>query len=285
MKVVWTFDPFDKNNELHLIGKKLLISLFNRIDSLEAVYIASNAEVELATAFSIPIEERYTEYPKKLIKNQLKKLSFKNIHVEVVFEKSLSLTATVQKIVNYSKINNIDLIVTATNSKLKLPQFMFGGFAESLVHISKCDLLTYHQKSKVSTKAPANIIYAHDFSLKGERGLCRLIEYVNKWGAVLTIVHVAIPDATIGLQVFKNKTKKYGDKLEIYLTEQKVKYNLNIVYKISPIAETLFSISKKINADIIAVTAQSNKLTALLGGSVTRQVLRGSQLPTLVLKV
>jgi len=285
MKIVWTFDPFDKSHDLRLIGKQLLISLFNRNDSLKAVYIASNAEVELATAFSIQPEERYSDFPKKLIKKQLKKLSIKNIQVEVLFEKSLSLTASVQKLVNYSKINKIDLIVTATNSKLKLPQVIFGGFAESLVHISKCDLLTYHQKSKICNEAPVNIVYAHDFSLKGERGLIRLIEYAIKWGSVLTIVHVAIPDATIDFQLFKNKIKKYGEKLEISLAEQKIKYNLNIIYKISPIAETLFSISNKTNADIIAVTAQSNKLTALLGGSVTRQVLRGSQLPTLVIKV
>ena len=285
MKVLWTFNPFDKNNELHMMGKQLLISLFDRNDSLKAVYIASNAEVEIATAFSIPVEERYTYFPKKLIKDQLKKLLIKNIQVEVLFEKSLSLTATVQKLVNFSKINKFDLILTATNNKLKLPQTIFGGFAESLVHNSKCDLLTYHQKTKICTGVPANIVYGHDFSAKGERGLNRLIEYAIKWGAVLTIVHMAIPDGTMNLELFKNRTKKYGEKLEIYLFEKKIKYSLNIIYKISPIVETLFSISNKTNANIIAVTAQSNKLTALLGGSVTRQVLRRSQLPTLVIKV
>ena len=66
MKILWTFNPFDKNGELHKSGVNLLTTLFGKKDSVEAVYVASSAEAELATSFNIPEEKRYYDYPKIL---------------------------------------------------------------------------------------------------------------------------------------------------------------------------------------------------------------------------
>ncbi|MDD4975123.1 MAG: universal stress protein [Bacteriovorax sp.] len=285
MKILWTFDPFDKNREMYNLGKDLLNNCFSKKDSLEVVYVASNAQAELATSFSIPVEKRYSDYPKKIIKDQLKKLSLKNIKIEVLFEKSLSLTSIVKKVVEYTKKNKTDLIVIASNGKKFLPRFVLGSFAESIVHMSACDLLIYHQKTKFKSKAPANIVYAHDFSPKGSIGLEKIIAYATKWNSTLTIVHIPVPEAGIDFQEFKEITEKRVQKVEKSLEKQKVKCNIYLEYDIRPIIETLLDVAAKTKADIIAVTAQSNKLSALLGGSITRQVLRESLLPTLILKV
>jgi nucleotide-binding universal stress UspA family protein len=285
MKILWTFDPFDKNTELNNLGKDILSKYFGKKDSLEIVYVASNAQAELATAYNIPIEKRYSDYPKKLIKEQLKKLSLKKIKIEVLSEKSLSLTSTVKKVVDYTKKNKTDLIVIASNSKKLLPRFVLGSFAETIVHLSACDLLIYHQKTKFKSKAPANIVYAHDFSIKGSSGLEKVVEYAKKWNSVLTIVHVPVPEAGIDFHEFQEITQKRVQKLKKSLEAQKVKCSIYLEYEVRPITETLLDIAAITKADIIAVTAQSNKLSAFLGGSITRQILRESLLPTLVLKV
>jgi nucleotide-binding universal stress UspA family protein len=46
----------------------------------------------------------------------------------------------------------------------------------------------------------------------------------------------------------------------------------------------LFAISKKNQMDMIAVCAKVGPVAALMGGSVTRQIIRKSSLPVLVLK-
>ena len=285
MKVLWTFDPFDKNKELHLFGKKLLSSLFDKTDCLEVIYVASNAQAELATSFSIPVEKRYSDYPKKIIKNQLKKILLKKLHIEILFEKSLSLTSIVKKLVDYATMQSVDLVVIATNSKRNLPRFILGSFAETMVHISKCDLLTYHQKTKFNSEKPFNIIYAHDFSPKGTKGLERLLVYIKKWNSYLTIVHVPIPNAGVDLNEYQVSPKKHIVQIEKLIEKSKIKFKIHLEFKIQPISETILSITKKTNGSIIAVTAQSNKLQALLGGSITRQILRNSSVPTLILKV
>jgi nucleotide-binding universal stress UspA family protein len=285
MRVLWTFNPFDKNKELHKLGKKILDNLFDKKDTLEAIYVASSAEVELATSYNIPANKRYSDFPKKLIKDQLKKLSLMDIDVEVLSEKSLSLTSTVKKVVEYSKKKKFDLIVIATNSKKLLPRFVFGSFAESIVHLAICDLLIYHQKIKFNSKTPSNIIYAHDFSTKGTIGLERAVEYVKKWNSALTIVHIPVPEIGMDLQEFKEKTQKQVQKIEKLMKNQDINYKIYLEYEIMPISDIILNIARKTNGSIIAVAAQSNKLSALLGGSITRQILRESLLPTLVLKI
>lgn len=285
MKILWPFNPFDKNKKLHKTGKEILTHFFDKKDYLEAVYVASNKEVQLATAFNISIKERYSEYPKNLISSQLKKLSLHKINIEVCTEKSLSLTAAVNKIVDHSKRTHTELIVLATNAKKHLPCVVFGSFAESLMHLSLCDLLIYHQKTKIKLGVPQNIIYAHDFSAKGASGLERVLLYVKKWNSSLTIVHIPVLEFGMNAKTFEEKVQKQASKLEKNLAAQNILFTMHIEFSEKSIPDVILGITKKTNGDIIALTAQADKLAVLLGGSVTRQVLRESSLPTLVLKV
>jgi nucleotide-binding universal stress UspA family protein len=285
MKILWTFNPFERNKDLYLSGKAILDNWFNKKDSIEVLYVASNAEAELATAFHIPSKERYSAYPKKLIEKELSKISFSKKNIQILFDKSLSLTSLVKNIVSYSKEKNINLIVLASNSKKKLPLAILGSFAATLVHISKCDLLIYHQKTKITSSLPLNVIYAHDLSRKGELGLRKLLEYVKKWNAHLTVVHVPIPQFGVELHEFRRITENKINELEKRLNKEKIIFNIHTEYVIHPISEIIIELSAKSKSNIIAVTAQANKLSAMLGGSITRQILQDSFLPTLVLKV
>jgi hypothetical protein len=84
MKIMWAFDPFQTNKEQQQFAAKILRSISNSKDELIAIYVASNAEAELATAFSIPASKRYTTFPKKIMTAALKKLSLKKIKAEII---------------------------------------------------------------------------------------------------------------------------------------------------------------------------------------------------------
>lgn len=285
VKILWTFNPFDKNRELYSFGKNILTHLFDKKDLIEVIYVASNAEAELATSFNIPIEKRYSDYPKKIIKEELKKLSLESCKIKILFEKSLSLTASVKKVVGYTKKNKVDLIVIATNAKKNLPKAIFGSFAETMIHLSICDILIYHQGTRFDLKKPENIVYAHDFTLKGDLGLKRLIKYIKKWDSFLTIVHVPIPSVGTELHDFKDSMKRKAQKIQSLMVREKIKCKICLEYEVRPISEILLEIGDENKGGMIVLTAQSSKLTAFLGGSITRQVLRESTLPTMVLKV
>ena len=283
MKVLWAFDPFQKNNELNTFGRKIIHSLFDKSDSVAAVYVASNAEVELSTAFNIPEEERYSLYPKNMISNALKKLKMEQLKVDVLTSKKISLSSIIEELVKHTQKQKIDLIVTATNGKKLLPRMVFGSFCETLIHSSKCDLLAYHQKT--AFKSPKNILYAHDFSKKGDAGLQRVMDYAKKWNAMITIIHVPMYEGDTTYEKFKVNTQKRATEVEKLITNNKLACKMVINYEIKPIHKIILSAATKYKADIVAVSAQANKITALLGGSVSRQVLRETKIPSLILKI
>lgn len=285
MKILWAFDPFQTNKEQQLMAAKILKSLSGTRDDLTAIYVASNAEAELATAFSVPLSKRYSTYPKKIMTAALKRLNLKKIKAEVLAEDSLSMTSVVKKITDYTKKKKVDLLLIATNNHKFLPKLIFGSFAESIVHLSNCDLFIFHQRTKLKKSAPASILFANDMTPKGTLGLERAIFYAKKWSAELVIVHIPIPEAGMTLPDFKEATQKKIIKLEQYMAKQKIRYQIYLEYDVQPTSETILSMAQKTGADVIAVAAQAKKLEAFLGGSITRQILRNSELPTLVLKV
>lgn len=286
MKVLWAFDPFQKSKTLNDSGKKIIESLFNpKKDSISAVYVASKAEAELTTAFNVPEKMRYSLYPKKIMLEQLKKLKIPGIKADVVSSPKISLSSVIKDFVKYTKENKSDLVVIATNGKTLLPRLIFGSFCETLVHVSSCDLFIYHQKTKINLKGNKKIIYAHDFTDKGEAGLKRVIEYAKKWNASVVIVHVPMFLSNMTYEKFKALTEKRGLEIQESIKKHNVPYEMIINYDIDSIHKIILNVASKTKADIIAVSAQSSKLTALLGGSVTRQILREAKIPSLVLKV
>ena len=84
---------------------------------------------------------------------------------------------------------------------------------------------------------------------------------------------------------FEESTHKKTLKLETYMEKQRVEHQIYLEQSKRSAPETILKAAEEVSADIIAVAVKANKLEAFLGGSTTRQILRESELPTLVLKV
>jgi nucleotide-binding universal stress UspA family protein len=287
MKVLWAFDPFQKNQKLNISGKKILETLFNsKKDSIEVAYVASKGEAELTTAFNIPESIRYSLYPKKVINAQLKKLKMRETPIDIISSTKISLSSMIQEFVKYTKDQKIDLVIMASNGKELLPRLIFGSFCETLIHSSECDLLIYHQKTKfTASKNAKKILYAHDFTPKGDLGLKRVIEYAKNWNAKITIVHIPMFLSDMTYEEFKAITEKRALEIENNIKKDNCPYEMIINYEVKPVHKIILGVANKMNADLITVSAQSSKFTALLGGSTTRQILRESKIPSLILKV
>lgn len=291
MKILWTFDPFE-NAQIHRRTYSLLNRICTAHDQIEIIYIASPTENRLATAFDISEAKRFKDYPKGLIQDALKVLHIKAKTLTVIPEMSFSLTASVLALTSYASKKKIDLIVTASRSKKAFDRFMMGSFSETLVHLARTDLLVFKPESRMTKKSPKKIIYAHDFSKKGDRGLARLLTYAKQWGSQVIVIYQ--PDYAYSIE-FEGQDKKtiaqrrhvnrHAQKLEHQLRDHQIEGSVMIKQNWGSISEFLLKTADQEKADIIAVTAQSGRFIAAIGGSVTRQVLRRSPMPVLVLKV
>jgi nucleotide-binding universal stress UspA family protein len=92
-----------------------------------------------------------------------------------------------------------------------------------------------------------------------------------------------LPD--ISDEEFEINLQRQVKKIDQLLIKENVKHSVVTINSQRPVDELLLEVAKKEKSDLIAITAQSNKLQVLLGGSVGRKVLRGANIPVLVLKV
>ena len=278
MKIAFTFDPFEENKWNRNQLSSLVAVLSNEKDKLTAYYIAGRAESQLATAYDVPEKERFSVYPKKLMEKELSSLKLSHIEAKVLTESSLSQSTAVSKLSSTLKKDKVDLAVVPTNAKSILPRIIFGSFAETLVHVAQTDLLVYHQKTKVGSKAPSSIVFAHDLTAKGDRGLERALTYAKKWNAKLIVVHVGLPDD-------EKKMNTKIKKIEKSLESAGVEFEVDTELSWDDTPSLIMDYATKKRAAFIALAAGSDDDAPLLGGNVVRQILRESKIPTMVLKV
>lgn len=288
MKILWPYEPFSRDSKLDKIGKDIILNYFSN-DSVEAVYISSRAEIELTNAFNIPLRYRFSLFPKNLIKKQLDKLNLKNLKIKVIESNFLSTSKITNELVGYAQEKKADLILLASNSKKTIPKFIFGSFAETLIHLSLTDVLVYHQKNVYLNKKPKKMIYAHDFTVKGNKGLLKAVEYAQKWDATLFVLHVPIPVPELSDEEFLFSVEHNIKKCDQLLSKMKIKFkimNLLEDYSIDELSidEIILLFARKNKIDLIAMSTQANNLKIVLGGSIARKVLRKSTKPVLIFK-
>lgn len=218
------------------------------------------------------------------MQKELKKLGLSNVEPHVLTKDTISLSAIVKEVVNFSAQTQTDLLLIASNARKTLPRLIYGSFAETLIHQASTDLLVFHQKTDCNFKAPKKILLAHDFSPKSQKGLERALFYAKEWGAKLVITHIEVPLKSGETENYQKELEKKIKKLSALIHAKGVQFEIKLFNDFELIEDTILRVAKKEKADVIAVTAHSSKFEILLGGSTTRRVLRSSKVPILVLK-
>jgi len=291
LKLVWAFNPFDANRKLQQRAVAIARSLVGPRDSLEALYVASPMEVQLATAFDVPVEKRYSEHPRQLVERGLRKLGLGKAKATVLSEDAVSLSPAVRAFAAHAAKQGADLTLIASHARTGVPRVFIGSFAETLVHLSKTDLLVFRETTRIWTDAPKNLLYAHDLSRQGARGFEKAIAWAKRWKCALHVLHVPEPaygihfdDQDPRVETRRKQVRKKLAAIEAQLAQSRVAGSVAIDAAWAPIAETIAARAKRVRADVVAVRAKSGPLASFMGGSVTRQVLRGSAVPVLVLE-
>ena len=289
MRIAWAFNPFDDNRRLQKNAVALLDAVRGGDGPLEVVYVASPAEAQLATAFDVPAAERFSAHPKRLIEAALRELGVARATVTVLPQRSASLTAGVRALAAHLAQRKPALTLIASHARQGLPRLMLGSFAESFVHVSKTDLLVFNAHSRV--RAPQALLFAHDLSAAADQGLRAAIGYAKRWRCALHVIHV--PDPAYGftlsgreaqVEAFRRTVREQVAGVEATLKRAGLSGSVVIDPAWNPVAELILKRRQRVRADMLVVVAKTGRLASLVGGSVTRQLLRAAPLPVLVIK-
>jgi nucleotide-binding universal stress UspA family protein len=291
MKIFWTFDPFEDNKALRKKGASLLKSIRQAGDSVHAVYVASDEELVSTKGSAKNAGKRFSDVAADQVRAQLVGLGLKDVGVSIASEPRFSLTAAVRKLVDHVTSQKADLLISSTHGRTGMKRFLLGSFAETLIHFSKTDLVLFNEKTLLPLRAPRRLLYAHDFSRKGDDGFKRALRYASHWGAELHVVHAPQPSFAVrfdgqdpAVENYRKKVRAKVQKVEAALQDAGVEGAVSLMTQTKPVSDLIYAVAKKVDADMILTSAQSGRLAALLGGSVTRQMIRESRVPTLVMK-
>lgn len=293
MNIIWAFNPFDQNKKFLRAGQRLIKSLFSSSDQVRALFIATGAELSLATALDLKKMDAFYRIPKKKIEEQLKGRGLSRLKVEVVARPEIVSQGAAAKIfVEQADKLNCDLIMLATHGRKGFSRWILGSFAELLIHRSHCDLLAFHEKLPNLAVGKLRMLYCHDFSPKGERGLKKALFYAKKWKAHLTLFHVPLVSYEIHLEIQESSVASYRDhfdkrikRLESALKAEGVSGEVVVAKGWEAPSDAIVTQCGRQKPDLVLMTAQKGRLASLIGGSVTRKILRNTDIPTLVLKV
>ena len=212
----------------------------------------------------------------------------KNIHV--VDYETFSNTKAVDSFLSLAKKRNTKLVALYTHGRLGFMRFTLGSFAETAIHRSKIDLLLANPETNFSPKVKS-IFYASDFSPSSKKHLKRVIEISKKIGAQLTVFHateiiykLSFDELNPEIVSYRNKLRRIEVWIEQECKKLEVSCKVIITSEFTPSTELALNNAKKARADLIVVSAKVGPMAALMGGSVTRYIVRASTKPVLVLK-
>lgn len=292
MKTLWALEPFHQDTKKIKQMHNLILQFLDSRNELEVGYIATGAENELALAFDVPAEERFTIYPLNLIKKLLKKAKIRidNSNIFVEYFDTLSTTKAVDHLLAHAKKADSELIVVASHTRHGIKRLVLGSFAETIIHRSGKSILVVNPNTTFSKKI-SNIFYSSDFGSNERKYIIQAIELSAKLKAKLTIFHMPkisynweLDESESGTEGYRDHVKKMCKDIQNECSKRKVECKTIIPTVIKPISELAIKVAKKSHADLIVVSAKSGPLTALMGGSITRQIVRTSHQPVLILK-
>ncbi len=270
----------------------VLAQITGRSSQLEVGFVATHTEPYLNLAFDIPEEQRFSQYPKNEIHKELKsagvKLGAQQIHV--VDHLTLSTTKAVDQLLKLADQRSADVIAVYTQARKGYVRLALGSFAETAIHRSRTDLLVLNPKVK-SGKKIRTILLGSDFGSSTRKDILRAIAYAKQMGAKLSVIHQADPiydwsmdESNKQVVAYRAQVHKTADWVHTEIHKAKVAGEVIIASHFVSTAKLMLNLAKKQKFDMLAVSAKSGPLAALLGGSTTRSILRESMLPVLVIK-
>lgn len=292
MKILWGLEPFNQSNKAIKGMNKLLLQFAERSTQINIGYIVTGHEVKLYTAFDIPSEQRFTLHPKKILQNKLREakveINPKNIHI--IQHRTLSTTKSVDKFLSFAKSMKVEMLALHTQGKKGVNRLIIGSFAETVIHRSKINLLVVNPKIKFKPRIK-NVLFSSDFSVSSKKDLLKALQLCKQLRAKLTVFHaaeaiykVSLTESSPEVHKYRKETQRMIEWIEKTCKKSDVICTVVVKSEFNSVTDLALSTAQKMDADLIVISAKTGPLSALMGGSVTRKIVRNGKYPVLVLK-
>lgn len=292
MKVLWGFEPMACGKASVKGMSKLIHNLVPAKSDIEIGYVVTENESFFYTAPDRSMKDRSSSLPKELILDEMKKagIAIPADYIFVAHHPTPSITTSVKRFLDLATERNAELIALFTHNKRGIERLVSGSFAETTIHHSHVDLLLAGPSTKYPSKVKS-ILYCSDFSAQSKKDLQKVIALCQKTGSKLTVFHAAeviykwsLDEKNPQILDYRRATDKMAQWIEDTCQKARIPFTLSLRSEFTPVSEMVSKAAKKARANLIVVSAKKGPLASLMGGSVTRQILRNGTYPVLILK-
>jgi len=292
MKTLWALEPFHQDKAKIQTMYSLIKQFSPNDQEIDIGFIATRDIQALNLAFDVPVSERYSKFPRRIIvKNLLKaKIPLHEQNIIVNDIDTISTTTAVQAFLDLAKKQKSELLAIFTQDKKDFVKFTLGSFAETAMELSPQNLLIVSPNVKPISKL-STIFYASDFQEKNKSDILEMLDLSNHLKSKIVIYHHSQELALLkkdkkntDLLKHKKNLDQFCDWIQDQARLKKAKVKIVLDSNLTSVSESILKAAKKEKAQIIAVTAKTGNLKAMFTGSTTRQVVRASEVPVLVLK-
>ncbi len=298
-KIIWAVDPTQDVQET----KKIVTEMKTWAKELqsEILPIAVISQFPSSSAFvnSLKTNLSMQELSQRALKKYLKKMNLGDcLPPKIVFTTSLSNRKKALLLAEEAEKQSATLIFANTQAKPAWRRFRLGGFAETLIAISKIPVMLFNSTALPSKKL-SPVLFPTDFSSYSKNALQKLMPWAKAFDAKI-LIYNRIEDPRvysselagfyqypIDSESFYKHTRKAmqasADKLLRSCKQQGVLAMSLIEQDKKSLAEDIVRAAAKNKASLIALSSTSGRAAQVLIGSVARDVLLLAKCPVLVL--
>jgi len=297
-KILWAVDPFSEEKTLQASAALAIQTLIKSEETpIEPIYILNQSPLGIPITLSPEIVAQTCTSAQDELDEIVSSVQLKNLQpLKVLVNPYKNQKELAEELISYAKQTEADLIVASTHGKSGIKRWFTGSFVENLMLYSDVPLFTVNPFWKPETQFK-HIVFPTDFSEESVSAFNQVMHLAHTLNLDIVVFHQILnlinpyveapfPAYSIYKETLEEELaekQKKANRLADVARERGIRAKAYINYHLkNSVAESILNYARKKHC-IVAMTANSGKLSASLLGSTTRKVVRGSIYPVWVI--
>lgn len=296
-KILWAVDPLVQDKTTQRVAAEVLKSLAHSLSfEVQPLSIILEAQIPYLVGPKITTSDFHSKIAEQ-VKSWIYPLQVPNLkEPQIIIEPTFSIKSGVVNLIHFAKENAFETIVACTHAKHRNFPSELGTFSETLFLNSPLDILLINPRTKVPNQY-TEIFFPTDLSPISLTGLKSIQPLAKSLKAHLTVFYksphftkdiVEFPlssDArTLYLERMNNYRQEELEEAVAFLRSEGVSADWILDRMDSEyVSNVIISRTEPMKSCFISLVSHTSQIPIGIPGSTTRQVIRKTTLPVLVL--
>lgn len=297
-RIIWAIDPFHEAPREQLKAAKVIQYLFQGTPIfIEPVSMLLSGRYDPAARVFMEDWQELSSGAQKNLDGLFKNLKLEGLQPpRLEKQKGASVSSATKGLIRFALDEGADFIVVSSHARKGAARLLLGSFAETLVLQSPIPVVVVNPNAKPTQKLK-NILYPTDFSDKSKAVFEEVLVMAKKLNCKILLFHkaqylypsfgypfVVPPVSTESMKDFVEAFKATGQEWVQYALSRGVVVRCHVSSKPGYAVDEITRAAAKLGSSgLIAMASQSGRVSSILLGSLTRQVLRNAPCPVVVL--